>query len=174
MQQIWCATGHRPQKLGGFSRDAEQIVYGVAERYLRDNRPDKMITGMALGWDTAVALACISLKIPFVAAIPFAGQDRNWNAYCQQRYAKILQKADTVEVISPGRYRADKMHKRNEWMVDRSIRVVALFDGVEEGGTYRCIEYAKKRQRHLVNLWSDYDDTIVKLKDMHGQKIEVV
>jgi len=56
------ATGHR-------------IGTGYQDR-LRDElkrlKPDKVIQGMAYGFDHAVGFACIELEIPFIAALPFS------------------------------------------------------------------------------------------------------
>ena len=46
--------------------------------YLERARPDAVISGMALGWDQAVARATADLGIPWVAAITFEGQESKW------------------------------------------------------------------------------------------------
>jgi hypothetical protein len=55
-------------------------------------------------------------------------------------YRSVIEAADAVRFICP-RYSPDCFQKRNEWMVDRSARVIAVYNG-EPGGTRNTIEYA--------------------------------
>jgi len=43
------------------------------------------------------------------------------------------------------------MNDRNEWMVDNSDYVIAVHDG-SKGGTYNCIQYAKKNSKEITTL----------------------
>lgn len=115
------------------------------------------ISGMALGADTLFAeavLACKSAGLPIrlVAAVPFAGQEGKWNAGAQTRFREILGVADQVEIVSPGVYSPSKMQVRNEWMVEHAMCVMAVWDGKQSGGTWNCIQYARKRHRWMVQL----------------------
>jgi hypothetical protein len=38
--------------------------------------PTHVISDMALGWDMAVAIAMLKLKIPLIFSIPFEGQNQ--------------------------------------------------------------------------------------------------
>lgn len=111
---------------------------------------------MALGWDTALALAAIELAIPLTAAVPFEGQERRWWPEQQQLFHEILARAPTVVVVSPGGYAVWKMQVRNEWMVDRATGVLALWNG-SPGGTGNCIDCAHTRQVEIVNLWAAWE-----------------
>lgn len=55
----------------------------------------------------------------------------------------MLEAADLVKAISPA-YSMASFQKRDEWMVDQSSRVIAVYDEVP-GGTKNTIEYAMKR-----------------------------
>jgi uncharacterized phage-like protein YoqJ len=149
---VIAATGHRPDKLGGHTNMARLALGGLATEYLNRVRPSRMIVGMALGWDQAVAGACVALDIPFVAAVPFEGQESRWPPEAQKLYRWLLTMAEDVEVVSafPG---ARAMQFRNEWMVDQAEAVVALHDG-SWGGTFNCVEYARKRGVPVENLWA--------------------
>jgi uncharacterized phage-like protein YoqJ len=65
-------------------------------------------------------------------------------------------------MLSPGLNRA--MQRRNEWMVDRADKLVALWDG-SWGGTFNCIEYARKKGVPFDNLWARWstDDAFADL-----------
>ena len=51
------ATGHRPEFLGGYQHCHSLEAY--AQDAIVSCGAEKLICGMALGWDTAVAVACV-------------------------------------------------------------------------------------------------------------------
>ena len=51
------ATGHRPGKLGGHRQPVYDALRELAEEYFSEENPSLVITGMALGWDIAIAQA---------------------------------------------------------------------------------------------------------------------
>lgn len=149
---IIAATGHRPNKLGGYGADAAITLRARAAEYLTQNRPDSVIVGMALGWDQAVGWAAISLGIPVHAAIPFAGQELAWPLESQAAYAALLGLCASKTVVFPGGYCGYAMQLRNEWMVDRANKILAMWDG-SPGGTANCLKYATKRGVPVDNLY---------------------
>lgn len=158
--RIAAVTGHRPDKLGGYGSTAKKKLLAFAvERFgeALKKGPLSVITGMALGWDQAVAQACVIHGIPFHAAIPFVGQEQMWPEESQQLYADLLKRAAQVTIVSPGRYEAWKMHRRNEFMVDLSTVLVGLWNG-SPGGTASCISYADRKQLKVVNLWNLWEN----------------
>lgn len=148
-------TGHRPDKLGGYGETNRKILKEFAKYKLSELNPDHCISGMALGWDTAVALACVDLSIPWTAAIPFPEQYRVWNHDDQKAWHWLTRLATKVVYVTNS-YSVENLQKRNEWMVDHSDYLVALHDG-SKGGTYNCIEYAKKMDKPIINWWSSYE-----------------
>ena len=149
---IVAGTGHRPNKLGGYTRDAQTRLFNTAIKSLEHLQPTKLISGMALGWDQALARACVELNIPFIAAVPFAGQETVWPAASQRAYRELCEAASDFVIVSPGGYSAAKMQIRNEWMVDHCDRVLALWDG-SPGGTRNCVDYAKTVNKPISNAW---------------------
>ena len=150
---ILSATGHRPNKLGGYSAYALDKLRAIAYKKIEELKPEKVISGMALGWDTAVALATLQLGIPLVAAIPFAGQETKWFPESVRMYHRTLKRAEVI-YVSKGAYAAWKMQTRNEYMVNNSDVILAMYDG-SSGGTRNCIEYAKKQNKQIINLYSE-------------------
>lgn len=86
-----------------------------------------LISGMAEGWDEAIARTAIRLGIPFVAALPNEGYGKyywqNHSVTGQDRYATfqtLLERAEHVEIVCDSLY-VDGLHSnfvRNQWMVD--------------------------------------------------------
>lgn len=110
---------------------------------------------MALGWDTAWAIAAIRNKVPLTVAIPFLGQEQHWPPAAQEQYRVILDAADIVELVGSTDYSPQVMHARNRWMVDRCEAVVSLWDG-SPGGTENCVRYAGLVGRPVFNLWPEW------------------
>ncbi len=152
---IVAATGHRPDKLGGYGDDVLARLVRGARRYLVKVRGSQAISGLAIGWDTAFALAALEEGIPLVAAVPFEGQDSRWPDASKAMYRHILAEADEVVIVSPGGFSNNKFQRRNVWMVDRAKRMAALWDG-SSGGTANCIAYAEAVTRPVDNLWPQY------------------
>lgn len=150
---IISATGHRPSKLGGYSPDIDNLLLKTAVKSL-EGLATNVISGMALGWDMAIAEAAIVLDIPFVAAVPFRGQESRWPKNTQERYFSLLSLAKDVVYVCEDGYAPWKMQKRNEWLVDNSDLVIALWNGTS-GGTSNCIKYAEKIDKKIINVW-DY------------------
>lgn len=152
---ILAFTGHRPQKLGGYSDDTFNRLVALAKAVITKYHPMSIITGMALGWDQAVAQAAIELHVPFTAAIPFIGQESKWPEQSQAKYRELRGKSELTKVVMSGDYSADKMQIRNEWMVDHADMVIALWDGTS-GGTANCVNYAKAQHKQIVNVWASW------------------
>lgn len=155
------ATGHRPDKLGGYSSEVNKKLTMFAVGILEEMKSGYdsglvVISGMAQGWDQAVAHAAIITKTPFIAAVPFAGQESMWPFKGKQRYHKILSLAQEVVVVSEGGFSRDKMMDRNRWMVNNADAMLALFDG-SRGGTAHCVDYAKLQEVQILNVWEQWE-----------------
>ncbi len=137
-------TGHRPNKLGGYNLPNPTYIHVCQQidKHLREFKPEKIISGMALGVDQWAANIAIKLKIPFIAAVPFEGQEKKWPDSSQIIYQKLLSKAHDIVYTSESGYSSHKMQIRNMWMVDQCDLLIGIHDGTS-GGTANCIAYAK-------------------------------
>lgn len=161
---IVVGTGHRPEKLGGPGYGALMTLTEIAAEWLSGRKNvEKVISGMARGWDTALALAALNNGIPLVCAVPFDGQASVWSRQDQKLHEEILKLAAEVKIVSSGSgYGYRVMQRRNVWMVDQlrpgtDDTLLAMHDGTF-GGTYNCLEYArsKKTPPNIINLYSQW------------------
>lgn len=153
---IIAATGHRPDKLGGYTPEIRATLIRVATEFLALHpRVSEAVSGMALGWDQAFAHAAINLGIPVVAAVPFKAQADRWPDWSRAYYRKLLDRSRRVVYVSRHGFHADAFQERNEWMVDYSHALVALWNG-SRGGTANCIDYARASGRAITNLWGEF------------------
>lgn len=159
---IVCGTGHRPNKLGGYSPDAHTrlvvlaIDWLVAQHAYFPDRELEVISGGALGWDQALAQAAWMNNVPFMFALPFEGFETKWPSDSQHYLKRLMDSATRVHYVCEPGYSPWKMQKRNEWMVDNSDQVLALWDG-SDGGTANCVKYANKVGKPITNLWEQHN-----------------
>lgn len=176
-------TGHRPNKLENDYDLVSPLIKSITARILEELRiigntyPESQrtlknftfITGMALGIDTLFAKIAIEFNIPFIAAIPFVGQQGKWLSKSEKVYWEILSKASNIILVDKnisisfgdlmmldtklpnGEYSPAKMQKRNEWMVDNCDILIAVWDGTS-GGTANCYNYAIKKGKTIIRI----------------------
>jgi uncharacterized phage-like protein YoqJ len=142
-----CFTGHRPQKL---HQPEAEVKKCLEEAILQafDDGFVTFITGMAYGVDIWAGQIVVRLRkenpaVHLIAAVPFKGFESKWSGEWVKAYTDLLGEADLVKYVCPG-YSRVAFQTRNEWMVDRSARVIAVYNG-EPGGTRNTIEYAKRQ-----------------------------
>jgi uncharacterized phage-like protein YoqJ len=155
-------TGHRPNKLGNDYELKSPLIQWIKMEILKildREKPDELITGMALGIDTLFALIGIERGLKITAAIPCDDQERMWPVASKQMYYMILNNPlVTKVVVSPGPYAAWKMQTRNEWMVDYGDKLISVWDGTK-GGTFNCITYATMRKKEIIRIDpNDFED----------------
>ena len=150
-----CFTGHRPEKLS----IPEGKVKAALQKEIRLAIADGInvfITGMAPGVDIWAAEIVLELRkkeelsLKLIAASPHPRFENRWPLEWQKRYAVIMAKADFIKDVctyySRGCYQI-----RNEWIVDHSARVIAVWNG-SPSGTKNNIVYARRNGIPVINI----------------------
>lgn len=83
------------------------------------------------------------LPIHLICACPFPNCEKSWDYEWQKRYKTIMEAADFVRFICP-QYSRGCFQLRNEWLINHSSRVIAVFNGLP-GGTKNTIAYAARQ-----------------------------
>ena len=151
-------TGHRTKRLFGnkWPNYADDVIKDYAKLKLQTIRPDKVLTGGAIGWDQGVARAASDLDVPFDLYIPFEGFEKYWPWIVREKFKLLKSKADNVTVVSPNGFQRRKYQIRNEAMLNNSTEVLACWDYQEHGGTYNAINYAVQNDMKVVNCWNSW------------------
>lgn len=142
-----CFTGHRPEKL----LRSEEIIRVELEEEIRKAIGEgftTFISGMARGIDIDAGEIVLHLRskgfpIRLICASPYPGFETGWSTSWQHRYSSIMNVADLTRFVCPA-YSRDCFMIRNEWMVNHSARVIAVFNG-HPGGSKNTIDYAHKQ-----------------------------
>ncbi|MCR1990202.1 SLOG family protein [Bacillus subtilis] len=160
-----CFTGHRPNKLGGYDMKnptmlklKDKLLEVIEELIIKEEK-SRFITGGALGTDQAACWCVHILKKKFphiknIIATPFKEQDKVWSADQKLWYKRMLDVSDEIINVEeldkykvsgdkPSEFSPAKMQKRNEYMIDHSEAIVAVYDG-SKSGTRNCLNYARK------------------------------
>ena len=156
-----CFTGHRPSHLpwGTSEQDPrcfalkQELDYRLEGIYAAGYR--HFIGGMALGCDMYFAEAVLRLKkvhpeVTLEAAIPCGGQPERWNKAQRERYNRLLDQCDTVNVLQI-EYTPDCMMKRNRYMVDHASLLLACSRGLP-GGTMNTMLYALRQGIKVITI----------------------
>lgn len=158
-----CFTGHRPDKLPWGSREedprclaAKKRLGEALERAYEDGYRHFMC-GMARGGDLYFAEAVIALRekypeVTLEGVRPCENQADSWPEGEKARYWSILDRCN-YETLVQHSYDHYCMMRRNRYMVDRSTRLIALYNGEPRGGTAQTLAYAlrKKLETHILD-----------------------
>ena len=146
-----CFTGHRPEKLNSNEAAIKVMLSHAIDQAIQDGFVT-FISGMARGvdiWAAELLLErrAVTPSLHLICALPYSGFERRWNPQWQTRYQTILRQTDLIKVICPS-YSMAAFLQRNEWMVDHSSRLIAIYNG-SPGGTRNTIEYAKRKKLEI-------------------------
>lgn len=157
--QTVCFTGHRPEKLGG--ADIGEIKRRLAmavEKAVRDGYT-RFISGMSRGVDMWAARCVLDAKLQYPhieleCAVPYNGQQRSWCEAERREYFELLAAADVVTCLNKS-YTKTCMSERNAYMVSRSQRLIACYDGKTPGGTANTVSMARRAGIEIESLLED-------------------
>lgn len=150
---IFSFTGHRDLRV--FS---EPAVKREMMRVVEQRRPAKIISGCALGFDQLAGRLAVHVGVPLTLAVPFEGFDAKWTAAQRAELDWLIEQCSFMHVVCDAGYAAWKYQRRNEWMVDNSDVLVALWDEEADrkrgklSGTGNCVKYAVEVGREVVRI----------------------
>ena len=150
-----CAfTGHRPQKLPWRYREEDERCLALKRR-IRDVVESAyeegychFLCGMAQGCDLyfceiVLALRAKHPEVTLEAAVPCPTQADAWPEAERDRYRELVARCDMETMVSDT-YSSTCMQRRDRYMVDHAMLLIAAFDGTA-GGTRYTVEYALRR-----------------------------
>ncbi|MBR6917102.1 MAG: DUF1273 family protein [Clostridia bacterium] len=149
-----CFTGHRPEKLEYPDDKIKELLRGEIKKTL-DIGYTSFISGMARGTDIWAAQIVAEIKkdrgsIRLICAVPYPGVQKKWGKEWRAAFDMVVECADEVIFISESSS-IGCFQKRNEWMVDHSDRLIAVFSGAK-GGTYNTVLYATRKGKKVINI----------------------
>ena len=149
-----CFTGHRPDKMELGEKEIKPLLEKAIDDAITDGYVT-FITGMAMGTDIWAAEIVLERKkrnkdLHLICALPHPNFESRRSITEKMRFSKIIKNADLVKEIND-HYFTGCYQVRNEWMVDRSNLVIAVFNG-QKSGTKNTVDYAKREDIKVVNM----------------------
>ena len=150
-----CFTGHRELPQGETLESLKATLQSEIQKAMQDSY-QTFLFGGCYGWDLLCASQVIALKekhpnIQIHAIIPFEEQTNNWTEAQRDLYFNTMPLCDEVITLQY-HYDAQCFAKRNQYMVDRSSRVIAYWDGGFRSGTAQTIRMAEKAGLEVVQV----------------------
>lgn len=120
--------------------------------------------GMAMGFDLLAAEAALSLQtqlneLKVIAVVPHPDQTKLWQEIHKVMYEKIIGMVDSKIVLSE-RYYSGCLLRRNDYLVEHTSLLIALFNGNKKGGTFYTHRKAMERGLRVVNLYESLNASI--------------
>lgn len=142
-----CVTGHRR-----IPADKQALVEAELRKAIEAAIAEgctRFISGFAAGIDLTFAgivaeKKAQGLDLSLEAAIPYKKRLSSKD----QPFQDLLTGCDAVTVLCE-EYLPSCYQTRNQYMVNRSDLVIAVYDGRKKGGTYHTITYANRRHKAL-------------------------
>lgn len=151
-------TGHRPERLN-YSQYLDTDDWRRMIDWLKEQIKTLGVTdaycGMADGGDCAYAVAIIELKkenYPIKLHCVLPCDNYNNSHYL---YGHFKKNADTWTSLSKEYYKGcDDV--RDQYMVDNSDKLFAVYDGIKVGGVYSTIRRAQKKKLDIIYYPKEY------------------
>jgi len=140
-----CFSGHRIDKLTG-SLEAIKIELEKAIHEAILDGYNIFYHGGCNGIDLVAAELVLQFRIAnpiirLIAILPYEGQANNWTKEWRDRYLSVLKRCNSIITLHTN-YIKGCYQERNKYMVDRSSRLIAAYNGSSSGGTRNTIKYA--------------------------------
>jgi len=130
-------TGHREYKLTQNGYDIGWITDSI-EQILMEVHEFKPLcySGMADGIDMIFCKLCSNLKLPFIACIPFEGQEKLMDTYRRVFRDQLLSEAKEIKKV------------KNSWMVENCDTAIVVWDG-NKGGTHNVVQQLVEKKKNF-------------------------
>lgn len=147
-------TGHRPERLRGKEKVVRSWIATVLTELKYKYNIENAYCRMAQGGDKMFGIECVLHGIPLICCYPFAK-----DYYHPVEQALIDKSEDLINVGMKYVYKDGKKvfnkkayYDRDCYMVDHADILIAVFDGIESGGTWLTINHAIKTGKKVIYL----------------------
>lgn len=145
-------VGPKIQDLGGFTPNAHQkqirtTILSTLSQLILDKTNVVLLTGLSLGIEWWAADSARSLKIPYKVYLPFDNVDSKWPHPTRMVFKGLCGVAHEIVSVDTGEFSVQKLHKREQFVIDLSDRIYSFYPGPNP-----ISAYANKKGKELINL----------------------
>lgn len=154
-----CFTGHRESKLP-YSITSKE--YGEIENKLKDEITNLIRLGVTeyyVGGQTGIDTTCAQLVIHLRdelyttlnlhLVIPYKGMDISFNQRQKDDYEWVMKNADSITFLHD-KYTPSCFRERNQYMVDRSDYLIAVWDRSKRSGTAMAMNMGRRKGINII------------------------
>lgn len=151
-------TGHRDYTFN--FEESNRAVRLIAELVVKNEVLD-FYAGGAQGWDMRFENMVLNIrdtffsdvKLHLVLPCPPDEQTANWDIDDKDEYQRILEAADSVEIVSP-HYDKSCMKKRNQRLAELGDVCVCYYNEKRtRSGTGQTVRMAEKMGKEIINIY---------------------
>ncbi|SDH51704.1 DUF1273 domain-containing protein [Alteribacillus bidgolensis] len=154
--RVLAVTGYKPQEMGIFQPNANEITYikkTIENRligFLDEGLEWIVVTGQP-GVEQWTAEVVIDLKhswdaLKLAVLPPFLEQESIWPEQAQERYQRIINKADFTEAISKKPYdNPGQLRAKNDFIVMKTDALLILYSEEQEGTPRYYLQAAERK-----------------------------
>jgi len=151
---VIATIGQNPAAMGNFGGDIRTRLEVLALRTLSEYDVFTVLTCLSPGWCQAIAAACITLDIPYIAALPCEVTTERMSSVDRLVFEDQLHQASSIIPISAEENPA-KEERMHRWLVDTADLVLALWNG-EPGPVAHCVRWAAFQGVPIKNVWDQF------------------
>lgn len=128
-------SGHREHKIINNGYDIKWIQDCIEQCLFEVNGYKPLCySGMASGVDLYFCHFCRELNLPYIACIPFDGQEETMNGLFRTIREGMLRDAKEIKKV------------KNSWMVENSDTAIVVWDG-NKGGTANVVQQLVEKKK---------------------------
>lgn len=147
-------TGHRPERLRGKEKLVKEWIAKTLDDLCKEYHVMKGFCGMAQGADQIFGIECVLHDIPLICCFPF-----EQNGYHPVVLALMSKSEDVINVGNKYVYKNGNKefnkkayYDRDCYMVDNSDILIAVWDGIKNGGTWLTVNHAIKTGKKIIYI----------------------
>lgn len=157
-------AGHKEEYLPKTKENIEKLkqkLYEEIDKAIRDGT-DTFYVGAYNGFDlmcgdmvllrSRVIKPTDPQKIKLIAVVAYEHQADDWTDIDRELYFKILSECDEVITIST-HYDKNCFKKQNEYMIQRSSKLITYYDGSFRSSTAKTVRMAENQKLKIINLY---------------------
>jgi uncharacterized phage-like protein YoqJ len=175
--KVLLITGYKPQELQIFKKDDPALHFikkAIQKRLLalldEHNGLEWIVISGQLGvelWaaETAYDLQSDYPKLKVAVLTPFLEQEEKWSDQNKEYYEFILSQANHIDSITKKKYESPlQLRLKNQFVVDKSDGLLAVYDEEGPGSPQYIIEMARKKAEekdYPIHIIDSYDLQVV-------------